>query len=201
MGKHYNVLFVCTDNAARSIMAEAILGQIGVGQFTAYSAGSHPSARLHPETVWQLEHAEMGGGAYRTKSWETFAWPGAPRMDFVISLCAVAAGRPWPQFPGNPIVLHWPTPNPETVEGSREEVRQAFSEVFELLRERIQMMVALAEVMRDKDHLRKELERMAKSAQRREADELKTGEASEVRGGDVAEPVGEAGLSVDLIPA
>jgi len=111
MANHYNVLFVCTNNAVRSIMAEAILNHVGMGRFAAYSAGSHPAARVHEETVRQLDLAQMGDGANRTKSWEMFAWPGTPRMDFVITLCAVAASRPHPQFPGNPILVHWPTPN------------------------------------------------------------------------------------------
>jgi arsenate reductase len=201
MANHYNVLFVCTGNAARSIMAEAILNHVGMGRFAAYSAGSHPAARVHEETVRQLDLAQMGDGAYRTKSWEMFAWPGTPRMDFVITLCAVAASRPHPQFPGNPILVHWPTPNPEAVEGSREVVRQAFDAVFGLLNERIRMMVALPAAERGKEELHKGLERMAKSARRLVADELMAGEAAELPAVAATEPVGEAGLTTDLIPA
>jgi arsenate reductase len=193
MAKQYNVLFVCTSNAARSIMAEAILSHVGMGQFAAYSAGSHPAAQVHEETVWQMELAQMSAGAYRTKSWEMFAWPGAPRMDFVITLCAVAASRPQPQFPGDPIAVHWPTPNPEAVEGSQEDVRQAFGAVFGLLNERVRKMVALAAAARGKEELRKELERMAKLARRLSADELMDGAA--------AEPVGDVGITTELIPA
>ena len=182
-------------------MAEAILSRVGMGRFAAYSAGSHPAARVHPETEWQIEAAQMSGGAYRTKSWETFAWPGAPRMDYVISLCKVATGRPQPQFPGSPIVLHWPTPNPLAVEGAREDVRQAFSEVFALLSERIRMVVALSAVMQGKEGLRKELERMAQSAQKRAADEIMVGDAAEQPVDSGAEAVIEVGLTRDLIPA
>jgi len=201
MGNQYNVLFVCTGNAARSIMAEAILSHVGMGRFAAYSAGSHPASRVHPETVRQLELAQMDGDAYRTKSWEMFAWPGTPRMDFVITLCAVAASRPQPQFPGNPISVHWPTPNPEAVEGSPEEVRHAFGAVFALLNERIRRMVALRAAERGKEALRRELERMAESARRLAADELTLGVGEGLATDAEAVPVGEAGLAGELIPA
>jgi arsenate reductase len=198
---HYNVLFVCTGNAARSIMAEAILSHVGTGLFSAFSAGSHPASRVHPETVRQLELSQMGGEVYRTKSWEMFAWPGAPRMDFVITLCAVAASRPQPHFPGKPISVHWPTPNPEAVDGSREDVREAFGAVFGLLSERVRRMVALAAAAQGKEALGRELERMAASARRLAADELMPHAAAELPTDAVAVPVGDAGLTADLIPA
>jgi arsenate reductase len=140
-----------------------------------------------------MELAEMDAGTYRTKSWEMFAWPGTPRMDFVITLCAVAASRPQPQFPGDPVSVYWPTPNPEAVEGSREDVRQAFGVAFGLLNERIRRMVALGAAARGKGELGKELQRMAKSMRK-----LVEGEAM---AGAAAEPVGEAGIARDLIPA
>jgi arsenate reductase len=201
MANPYNVLFVCTGNSARSIMAEAILSHVGKGLFTAYSAGSHPAAGLHPQAVRQIELAQMGGEAYRTKSWEMFAWPGTPRMDFVITLCAVAASRPQPHFPGNPISVHWRTPNPEAVEGSREDLQRAFGAVFGLLNERIRRMVALAPAARAKEVLGRELERMAESARRLAADEWTVGAAAGVRTDAAAESVGEVGLAENLVPA
>ena len=201
MAHQYNVLFVCTGNAARSIMAEAILSHVGMGRFAAYSAGSHPAARVHPETEQQIAMAQMGGGAFRTKSWEMFAWPGTPRMDFVITLCAVAASRPQPRFPGNPISVHWATPNPEAVEGSREDVRRAFGAVFGLLNERIRAMVALSAAERGKEALGRELERTGISVRRLAEEELVAGAAVELQLDAEAELVSEAGLAGELIPA
>lgn len=192
MANHYNVLFVCTSNAARSIIAEAILSRVGREFFTAYSAGSHPAARVRPETVQQMELAQMGGEAYRTKSWEMFAWPGAPRMDFVITLCDVAAAHPMPKFAGNPVSLHWPVPDPEAADGSQEDVRLAFGAVFESLNKRIRRMVALSLVAQGEEKLRKGLERMAKSVRRLADDERMAGPG---------EPVDEALRSPCMIPA
>jgi arsenate reductase len=201
MANRFNVLFVCTGNASRSIMAEAILSHVGSGLFTAYSAGSHPAAQVHPEAVRQIELAAMGSGNYRTKSWEMFAWPGAPRMDFVVTLCAVAASRPQPQFPGNPIAVHWATPNPESVGGSGEEVRQAFDAVFGLLDNRIRKMVALSANARGKEALGKAMELMAESARGLAADEVTAGAPVELVLTVEAEPAVDSGLSRDLIPA
>ena len=174
-------------------MAEAILSHVGGGQFAAHSAGSHPAARVHAEAIKQMELAQMAGGMYRTKSWEMFAWPGAPRMDLVIALCDVAANRPRPQFPGNPISVHLPIPDPEAVSGSLEEVRNAFAAVFELLNDRIRKMVAMAGSARGKEDLGKEFERMVKTGRWLTARELmaEAGLALEAK----------AGLSRDLIPA
>jgi hypothetical protein len=122
-------------------------------------------------------------------------------MDFVITLCAVAASRPQPHFPGKPISVHWPTPNPEAVDGSREDVREAFGAVFGLLSERVRRMVALAAAAQGKEALGRELERMAASARRLAADELMPHAAAELPTDAVAVPVGDAGLTADLIPA
>jgi arsenate reductase len=188
----YNVLFVCRSNAARSIMAEAILSRLGGDLFTAYSAGIHPAARVHPETVRQMELAQMSGEPYRTKSWEMFAWPGAPRMDVVITLCDVATGPPMPRFPGSPFSLHWPVPDPEAADGSRGDSRQAFGAVFELLNKRIRTMVALSLAAPGEKELRKRLERMAKSMRRLADDELMAG---------AGEPVGAGLSSPGVMPA
>ena len=122
-------------------------------------------------------------------------------MDFVITLCAVAGSRPQPRFPGSPISVHWPTPNPEAVEGSREDVREAFGAVFGLLNVRIRRMVALAAAAQGKEALGRELERMAESARRLAADELTPHATGELPTEAVAERAGEAGLTVELIPA
>ena len=191
MVNQYNVLFVCTGNAARSIMAEAILSHVGKGQFVAYSAGSHPAERVHPETMVQIELAQIGSEAWRTKSWEMFAWPGAPRMDFVITLCEVAARRPLPHLPGNPVWMHWSIPDPEAV--SPEDVRRQFGLVFGLLDERIRRMVALPGAGRGNEQLRTELERMGDWPQRAAGAELMAGEASTA--------AARAALSGEMIPA
>jgi arsenate reductase (thioredoxin) len=187
----YNVLFVCTGNAARSIMAEAILSHVGKGQFAAYSAGSHPAERVHPETMVQIELAQIGSEAWRTKSWEMFAWPGAPRMDFAITLCEVAARRPLPQLPGNPIWMHWSIPDPEAV--PPEDMRREFGSVFGLLDERIRRMVALPGAGHGGEQMRAELERMSESLQRRAGAELMAGEAFPA--------AAKAALSGEMIPA
>jgi arsenate reductase (thioredoxin) len=201
MANRYNVLFVCTGNAARSIMAEAILSHVGMGRFAAYSAGSHPAAGVNPEAVRQMELAQMDGDAYRPKSWEMFAWPGTPRMDFVITLCDVAAGRPQPKFPGNPISVYWQVPDPEVAEGSREEIGQAFGAAFGMLNEKIRRMVALPAVKRGKEALGRELERTGMSVRRLAAEELIAGAAVELQPDAEAETVSEAGLAGELIPA
>jgi arsenate reductase len=193
MANQYNVLFVCTGNAVRSIMAEAIMSRVGGEQFAAYSAGIHPAARVHPETLWQMELAQIETGSYRTKSWEMFAWPGAPRMDFVITLCEDAAGHPQPRFPGNPSSVHMAIPDPEAVMGSREDVRRAFGAVFGLLSDRIRRMVELQGTARGKDELKKDLERMEKPMRRVVAAKL----MADAEAGRAD----EAGLSTDLIPA
>lgn len=136
-----NVLFVCADNAACSIMAEAILAQAGSGRMAAYSAGCHPLERVDPQALEQVERAGMTAGSGRPKSWEMFAWPGAPRMDIVITLCATVAGRPLPQFPGDPILLNWPIGGPAIEAQSQDGARRAYEAVFADLAGRIQNLI------------------------------------------------------------
>jgi arsenate reductase len=143
MPKHYNVLFLCTGNSARSIMAEAILNQKGRPNFTAYSAGSQPSGAVRPEALKQLEAARLPIGGLRSKSWDEFAQPGAPALDFVFTVCDNAAKEVCPVWPGQPISAHWGVPDPAAVRGSREEVERAFREAFFALERRIALFLSL----------------------------------------------------------
>ena len=118
MPDHYNVLFLCTGNSARSLMAEAILNRKGKGVFTAYSAGSHPSGQPRPEALRQIESAGLSAGGLRSKSWDEFAAAGAPQMDFVFTVCDNAAKEQCPYWPGQPMTAHWGVPDPAAVKGT-----------------------------------------------------------------------------------
>jgi arsenate reductase len=143
MGKQYNVLFLCTGNSARSIMAEAILNWKGRPNFTAYSAGSHPSGRVRPEALAQIESARIPGGNFRSKSWDEFAKPGAPQMDFVFTVCDNAASEVCPVWPGQPMTAHWGVPDPAAASGTPEEVQRAFRDAFVMLDRRISLFLSL----------------------------------------------------------
>jgi arsenate reductase len=143
MREHYNVLFLCTGNSARSIMAEAILNFRGQPTFTAYSAGSHPAGEVRPEALRQLEMVHLATAGLRSKSWDEFAKPGAPRLDFVFTVCDHAAREVCPVWPGQPISAHWGVPDPAAVRGSREEVERAFREAFFILERRIGLFLSL----------------------------------------------------------
>jgi arsenate reductase len=143
MQKHYNVLFLCTGNSARSIMAEAILNFKGKSQFTAYSAGSHPSGAVRPEALRQLESARLPTTGLRSKSWEEFAKPDAPRLDFVFTVCDNAAKEVCPVWPGQPISAHWGVADPAAVHGTEAEVQRAFREAFFVLERRISLFLSL----------------------------------------------------------
>jgi arsenate reductase len=139
----YNVLFLCTGNSARSIMAEAIMNQKGRPNFVAYSAGSHASGKVRPEALRELEAANLPTTGLRSKSWDEFAQPGTPRLDFVFTVCDNAANEVCPVWPGQPMTAHWGVPDPAAVQGSEEQIKQAFREAFFLLERRIGLFLAL----------------------------------------------------------
>ena len=143
MSKHYNALFLCTGNSARSIMAEALLNHKSSGNFTAYSAGSHPSGTPRPEALSQLQSAGIGIDGLRSKSWDEFAVPGAPRLDFVFTVCDNAANEACPYWPGQPMTAHWGIPDPAAVKGTPEEIARAFREAFVILDRRIGLFLSL----------------------------------------------------------
>jgi arsenate reductase (thioredoxin) len=139
----YNVLFLCTGNSARSIIAESLLNSIGAGRFNAYSAGSRPTGVVNPLALELLQSARMPTYGLASKAWEDFAKPGAPELDFVITVCDSAAGEMCPIWPGQPMTAHWGVPDPAAVTGSDEDKRKAFSDASHLLRNRIQLFASL----------------------------------------------------------
>lgn len=139
----YNVLFLCTGNSARSIMAEAILNRKAKGTFTAYSAGSHPSGAVRPEALRQLELAGISTEGLRSKSWDEFAVSGAPAMHFVFTVCDNAANEMCPLWPGQPMTAHWGIADPAAVKGTPEETSRAFRDAFSVLDRRVGLFLAL----------------------------------------------------------
>lgn len=136
----YNVLFLCTGNSARSILAEAILDHEGGGRFRAFSAGSHPKGRVHPAALALLDELGLPIEGYRSKSWDEFAAEGAPPIDLVVTVCDNAAGEVCPIWPGKPVKAHWGVPDPAEVEGPDQ--RQAFRDAYDALHERIGTLLA-----------------------------------------------------------
>jgi protein-tyrosine-phosphatase len=139
----FNVLFLCTGNSARSIMAEAILNKVGAEKFKAFSAGSQPKGHVHPETLKLLQSLGFDNARFRSKSWGEFAKPGAPPLDFVFTVCDNAAGETCPVWPGQPMTAHWGIPDPAAAEGSEVEVALAFKDAFRMLAQRIGIFTAL----------------------------------------------------------
>ena len=156
--RHYNVLFLCTGNSARSIMAEAIMNHKGAPNFTAYSAGSHPSGSVRPEALRQLESAHISTADFRSKSWDEFAEPGAPHLDFVFTVCDNAANEVCPVWLGQPMTAHWGVPDPAAVAGSDEQIQKAFREAFFLLDRRISLFLSLPLATMDRLALKKEID-------------------------------------------
>lgn len=139
----YNVLFLCTGNSARSIMAEAILKHRAPGTFAAYSAGSHPTGTVRPEALHQIEAAGLSTEKLRSKSWDKFAAPDAPPIDFIFTVCDNAANEVCPIWPGRPMTAHWGIPDPAAVQGTPDEVARAFRDAFSILDRRIGLFLAL----------------------------------------------------------
>jgi len=133
----YNVLFLCTGNSARSIIAEAILDKVGAGKFKAYSAGSHPRGDVNPQALDLLKRLDFDVGQFRSKPWDEFAQPNSPPLDFVITVCDSAAGEVCPIWPGQPMSAHWGMPDPAAVEGAPAEIALAFAETYRMLNNRI----------------------------------------------------------------
>jgi arsenate reductase len=156
--RNYNVLFLCTGNSARSIMAEAIMNHKGAPHFTAYSAGSHPSGSVRAEALAQLEAWHLPTAGLRSKSWDEFARPGSPPMNFVFTVCDNAANEVCPVWPGQPVTAHWGIPDPAAVKGTEEQVRKAFRESFLLLDRRITLFLNLPLSTMDRLALKKELD-------------------------------------------
>jgi arsenate reductase (thioredoxin) len=162
MQGHYNVLFLCTGNSARSIMAEAMTNQKGQPNFTAYSAGSHPSGAVRPEALRQLEAVHLPTLGLRSKSWEEFAKPDAPRLDFVFTVCDNAANEVCPVWPGQPMTAHWGIPDPAAVQGTKEQVEKAFREAFFLLDRRISLFLGLPLSTLDRFSLKREIDHIGR---------------------------------------
>jgi arsenate reductase len=141
--KIYNVLFLCTGNSARSILAEVQLNQLGGGKFRAFSAGSHPAGRVNPFAIDFLESNGLSTEGLRSKSWDEFAAPGAPVMDYVLTVCDQAAGEQCPFWPGQPMSAHWGVPDPAAVEGTDEQKRRAFRDTAAIMRKRIELFTSL----------------------------------------------------------
>jgi arsenate reductase (thioredoxin) len=139
----FNVLFLCTGNSARSIMAEAILNELGGGKFRAYSAGSQPMGRIHPQTIQLLQGLSFDTSGLRSKSWSEFAEPEAPPLDFVFTVCDNAAGETCPLWPGQPMTAHWGVPDPAEATGAAAEIALAFKDVYRMLQRRISVFTAL----------------------------------------------------------
>ena len=160
---HYNVLFLCTGNSARSILAEAILNAKGRPHFTAYSAGSHPSGIVRPEALKLVELAHLPTESLRSKNWEEFAKPGAPKMNFVFTVCDNAAKEICPIWPGQPMTAHWGVPDPAAVKGMPEQVERAFRDAYLLLERRISLFLSLPHSSLDKLAIQKEINRIGAS--------------------------------------
>jgi arsenate reductase len=160
MQGRYNVLFLCTGNSARSIMAEAILNGKGKPVFTAYSAGSHPSGVVRPEALKLIGLARLPTEALRSKSWEEFAGPTAPKMNFVFTVCDNAAQEMCPVWPGQPMTAHWGVPDPAVVKGTAEQVERAFRDAYLILERRISLFLSLPLSSLDKLAIQKEVNRI-----------------------------------------
>jgi arsenate reductase len=159
----WNVLFLCTGNSARSIMAEAILNHKGKGRFTAYSAGSRPTGKPRPEALHQIASAGLSTAGLRSKSWDEFSVPGAPKLDFVFTVCDNAAKESCPWWPGQPMTAHWGIPDPAAVQGTPEETARAFRDAFTVLDRRIGLFLSLPLATLDQLAIRREIDQIGRS--------------------------------------
>jgi protein-tyrosine-phosphatase len=162
-GKVFNVLFLCTGNSARSIMAEAIMNRLGQGKFRGYSAGSQPKGSVHPQALAILRRLNYEVGGFRSKSWEEFSKPGTPEMDFVFTVCDNASAESCPVWPGQPMTAHWGVPDPAAATGTEAEIGYAFSEAFRMLNARISIFVSLPMRSLDQLTLQKRLDAIGKT--------------------------------------
>jgi len=160
MQRRYNVLFLCTGNSARSIMAEAIMNNKGRPNFTAYSAGSHPTGRISPYTLKILQTARIPIEGLRSKAWDEFTKPGAPKLHFVFTVCDIAAKEVCPVWPGQPMTAHWAVPDPASVAGSEEQIGRAFHDAFNVLDRRISLLLCLPLSSLDRLAMQKEIDRI-----------------------------------------
>jgi len=160
----YNVLFLCTGNSARSVMAEALLNYWGQGRFRAFSAGSKPRGQVHPLTLEVLERAHLPTEGARSKSWNEFSGPGAPKLDFVFSVCGNAAKEQCPFWPGQPMTAHWGVDDPAVVEGSREDQVRAFNSALRELDARIKLFIGLPIASLDQMTLKEKLQAIGRAA-------------------------------------
>jgi len=160
MRGRYNVLFLCTGNSARSIMAESIMSYKGRPNFTAYSAGSHPSGAVRPEAIRQLELAQLPTNGLRSKSWDEFAKSDAPKLDFVFTVCDNAAKEVCPVWPGQPLTAHWGVPDPAAVHGTAQDIERAYRDAFVTLERRIGLFLCLPLASIDKLAIKKEIDKI-----------------------------------------
>lgn len=163
MSKKYNVLFLCTGNSARSIMAEAIMNQKGRPNFVAYSAGSHPKGSVHPAALKHLAKAHLLAEGYRSKNWEEFSQPEAPKLDFVFTVCDNAAAEVCPVWPGQPMTAHWGVPDPAAVRGTEEQIERAFHDAFIMLDRRISLFLCLPLASLDKLAIKREIDNIGRA--------------------------------------
>ncbi|MEM7653812.1 MAG: arsenate reductase ArsC [Pseudomonadota bacterium] len=160
----FNVLFLCTGNSARSILAEAILNKVGMGRFKGYSAGSQPKGEVHPYALELLQTLKYNTDDLRSKNWDEFAKPDAPQMDFVLTVCDSAAAEVCPVWPGQPMTAHWGIPDPAAATGTEAEIRVAFSDAYRMMERRISIFINLPVSSIDKLSLNKQLDEIGKSS-------------------------------------
>jgi arsenate reductase len=163
MTTRYNVLFLCTGNSARSIMAEAILSHKGKGMFTAYSAGSHPTGAPRPEALQQIESVGLSTAGLRSKSWDEFSTADAPKFDFVFTVCDNAAKEQCPFWPGQPMTAHWGVPDPAAVKGTPDEIARAFRDAFTILDRRIGLFLSLPLATLEEIAIKREIDQIGRS--------------------------------------